>query len=174
MISDLFKRFFMVKFCKSEKKSHIRSVQTIYEEEIGRLGIQRRIFFTLSGTNYIILSGCVPPFWFLGCLIRELFESSFNLPENLVGCLNSGTGTPLFCAYKCSISYIMEIINLSTVIPEAVAQQKTLVDNLHASLMRCLHSDDFEAYRQKWAKARALLCDMQGALYFSRKEVCHG
>lgn len=161
MISDLFKRFFMVKFCKSEKKSHLRDVQENQETEIGRLGIPRRIFCTLSETNYII-SGVYPRF---GSLMAS---------KGLLRYLNSGTGTPLFCCLQMFKSQVMQNMNLSTVTPEAVAQQKTLVDNLHASLMRRLHSDDFESYRQRWAKARALLSEMQGALYFARKEVCHG
>lgn len=161
MILDLFKRFSMFKFGQFKKNPHFRGVQTYYEEEIGHLGIHRWIFYALSETYYII-SGVYP---------RSMIVM---LMENLVGCLNSGTGTPLFCAYKCSKFYKMRNMNLSTVTPEAVAKQKTLVDNLQASLMRRIHSDDFEAYRQRWAQARALLCDMQGALYFSRKEVCHG
>ncbi len=161
MISDLFKRFFMVKFCKSEKKSHLRDVQENQETEIGRLGIPRRIFFTLSETNYTI-SGVYPRF------------DSLMASKSLLRFLNSGTGTPLFCCLQMFKSQVMQNMNLSTVTPEAVAQQKTLVDNLHASLMRRLHSDDFESYRQRWAKARALLSEMQGALYFARKEVCHG
>ncbi len=161
MISDLFKRFFMVKFCKSEKKSHLRDVQENQETEIGRLGIPRRIFFTLSETNYTI-SGVYPRF------------DSLMASKSLLRFLNSGTGTPLFCCLQTFKSQVMQNMNLSTVTPEAVAKQKTLVDNLHASLMRRLHSDDFEAYRQKWAKARVLLSEMQGALYFARKEVCHG
>ena len=60
------------------------------------------------------------------------------------------------------------------VTPEAVAQQKTLVDNLYASLMRRINSDDFETYRGRWAKARTELSQMQTTLYFTRKEVCHG
>ncbi len=151
----------MVKFCKSEKKSHLRDVQENQETEIGRLGIPRRIFFTLSETNYII-SGVYPRF---GSLMAS---------KGLLRYLNSGTGTPLFCCLQMFKSQVMQNMNLSTVTPEAVAQQKTLVDNLHASLMRRLHSDDFESYRQRWAKARALLSEMQGALYFARKEVCHG
>lgn len=171
MIIGQLNDFPMSKFGRFEKKSHLRGVQTIYEEEIGRLGIHRRIFYALSETFFYI-GDVYPRSGSGGCSSPELLDSSFNLPENLVGCLNSGKGTPLFCAYKCSTSYIMQTINLSTVTPEAVALQKTLVDNLYASLMRRIHSDDFEVYRQKWAKARALLSEMQGALYFARKEVC--
>lgn len=162
----------MLKFGRFKKNPHFRDVQTIYEEEIGRLEVHRRIFYALSEFFYI---GDVYPRSGSGdCSFLELLDSSFNLPENLVGCLNSGKGTPLFCAYKCSTSYIMKTINFSQVTPETVAQQKTLVDNLYASLMRRIHSDDFEVYRRKWAKARALLSEMQGALYL-RKEVCnHG
>lgn len=61
-----------------------------------------------------------------------------------------------------------------SVTPQAVAEQKTIVDNLYASLMRRMNSDDFEAYRERWAKARTVLCQMQASLIFARKEVCHG
>lgn len=151
----------MFKFCQFKKKSDLRGVQTYYEEEIGHLGIHRWIFYALSEIIYII--GDVYP--------RSMVVIAL---ENLVGCLNSGSGTPLFRAFNCSKFYIMKTINLSQVTPEAVAEQKTVVDNLYAALMRRLHSDDFEVYRQKWATARALLSDMQGALHFTRKEVCHG
>lgn len=161
----------MLKFGRFKKNPHFRGVQVNQETEIGRLAILRRIFFALSEIYYI-LSGCVPPFWFLGCSIKELLKSSFNLPESLLRYLNSGKGTPLFLCLPTFKSQVMKTINLSQVTPEAVAQQKTLVDNLYASLMRRIHSDDFEVYRQKWAKARALLSEMQGALYF-RREVCH-
>ena len=161
MILDLFKRFSMFKFGQFKKNPHFRSVQFIRETEIGRLGVPWRIFYALSETYYII-SGVYPRF--IAIMVMIILSDE----------LNSGTGTPLFCAYKCSKIRVMQNMNLSTVTPEAVAKQKTLVDNLQASLMRRLHSDDFEAYRQRWAQARALLCDMQGALYFSRKEVCHG
>ncbi len=87
MISDLFKRFFMVKFCKSEKKSHLRDVQENQETEIGRLGIPRRIFFTLSETNY---KRCVPPFRQLNGVEKslEILEqrdrhAAFLLPTNV-------------------------------------------------------------------------------------------
>jgi len=173
MILDLFKRFSMFKFGQFKKKSDLRGVQENRETEIGRLAIQRRIFFALSEIYYI-LSGCVPPFWFLGCSIEELLKGSFNLPEGLTRFLNSGKGTPLFCCLQMFKSRVMKTVNLFQVTPETVAQQKTLVDNLYASLMRRIHSDDFESYRQRWAKARALLAEMQGALYFARKEVCHG
>ncbi len=146
----------MSKFCKSEKKSHLRGVQENQETEIGRLGIPRRIFFALSETNYVI-SGVYPRF------------DSLMASKSLLRFLNSGTGTPLFCCLQTFKSQVMQTINLSAVTPETVAKQKNLVDNLHASLMRRIHSDDFEAYRQKWAKARALLSDMQGALHFIRK-----
>lgn len=57
---------------------------------------------------------------------------------------------------------------------QAVAEQKTIVDNLYAAAMRRLKSDDFEAYQQQWAAARAELSRMQTVLYFARKEICHG
>lgn len=150
----------MSKFCKSEKKSHLRGVQ-LYTKGVDRPPfIRRRIFFALSETNYVI-SGVYPRF----IAIMVMITLSVGL--------NSGTGTPLSVSINVQ-KYTMGKNDLSTVTPEAVAKQKTLVDNLHASLMRRLHSDDFEAYRQKWAKARVLLSEMQGALYFARKEVCHG
>lgn len=68
----------------------------------------------------------------------------------------------------------METIHFPLVTREAVAQQKILVDNLHAAAMRRLHSEDFEAYRDRWAKARAKLSQMQGKLFFAGKEVCRG
>lgn len=150
----------MSKFGRFEKKSHLRGVQINPETEIGRLRIHRRIFYALSETFSNI--GDVYPR--SACLMARkitsgLFEqrvrhAAFLLPKNV------------------QIPRVMQTINLSQVTPEAVAQQKTLVDNLYASLMRRIHSDDFEVYRQKWAKARALLSEMQGALYFARKEVC--
>lgn len=151
----------MSKFGRFEKKSDLRGVQVNQETEIGRLGIPRRIFYALSEIFYII--GDVYPRF--GSLMAS---------KGLLRYLNSGSGTPLFSCLIMFKSQVMQTINLSQVTPEAVAQQKTLVDNLYASLMRRIHSDDFEVYRQKWAKARALLSEMQGALYFARKEVCHG
>lgn len=68
----------------------------------------------------------------------------------------------------------MEAINFPSVTREAVAKQKNLVDNLYAATMRRLHSEDFEAYRDRWAKARAKLSQMQGKLFFAGKEVCRG
>lgn len=67
----------------------------------------------------------------------------------------------------------METINFPSITQETVAKQKTLVDNLYAAAMRRLHSEDFEAYRDRWAKARAKLSRMQGKLFFAGKEVCH-
>lgn len=150
----------MLKFCRFKKKSDLRSVQVNRETVIGRLGIPRRIFYALSEIFYII--GDVYPRF--GSLMAS---------KSLARYLNSGSGTPLFSCQQTFKSRVMKT-NLSTVTPEAVAQQKNLVDNLYASLMRRIDSDDFEVYRQKWAKARALLSEMQGALYFTRKEVCHG
>lgn len=68
----------------------------------------------------------------------------------------------------------METIHFPPVTKEAVAKQKNLVDNLYAAAMRRLHSEDFEVYRSRWAKARAKLSQMQGKLFFAGKEVCHG
>lgn len=151
----------MFKFGRSKKKSDLRGVQ-LYTKGVDRPPfIHRRIFFALSETYYI-LGGVYPRF----IAIMVMITLSVGL--------NSGTGTPLSVSINVQ-KYTMERNDLSTVTPEAVAQQKTLVDNLYASLMRRIHSDDFEVYRQRWAKARALLSEMQGALHFARKEVCtHG
>jgi transposase len=93
--------------------------------------------------------------------------------RTLVESLSSGKGTPLFYgAYKCLKSTIMKE-TFQTPSPRGIIAQRNKVNTFRELFLNNLDSPHVEIYRKAWAKARARLSEMQAAIHFCRKEVCH-